>query len=210
MILLLDAANTLIYKPKFYETFVDVVNANNNLNIKRSEFEYIHKLVSECYIFPDKTSHEFYNTFNSELLYALGIIPSNELLDSIFKACSYLPWQVFEDAKSLTELNCKKAILSNFHKGLNDIIDQFLPNQFASITISENEKYRKPDVRFFERAIEQLNTSPSEIIYVGDSIKLDIEPALKVGMKAFLIDRNNYYPHCKTKISSFNELKHLI
>ena len=71
---------TLIYKPEFYDTFLNVVNITNSTKIKKSEFEYIHKLISECYVFPDKTSREFYNIFNSELLYALGIIPDTKIL----------------------------------------------------------------------------------------------------------------------------------
>ncbi|MES2762438.1 MAG: HAD family hydrolase [Bacteroidota bacterium] len=206
MHLLLDAANTIIYKPKFYTTFVDVVNANAQTNIEIEELSKIHKIISECFTFPDKTSKEFYYDFNKELLYAFGIVPSAALLNTLFTSCSYLPWEKYEDTKWLNEINCEKSVLSNFHNGLKDIMELLFPGQFQSLTISENENCRKPDVNFYLAAVKKLDIDPSEIVYVGDSVKLDLEPAMAVGMKAFLIDRGNYYPHCRHRISSFRDL----
>jgi FMN phosphatase YigB (HAD superfamily) len=45
---------------------------------------------------------------------------------------------------------------------------------------------------------------------VGDSIKLDIEPALNLGLNAFLIDRENYHPALKNRITSLNDLNKIM
>jgi FMN phosphatase YigB (HAD superfamily) len=52
---------------------------------------------------------------------------------------------------------------------------------------------------------------PEEILYVGDSIKLDMEPASATGMNAVLIDRLNAFPGYRgIRINSFAELKTVI
>ena len=192
MVFLFDAANTLIYKPSFYKTFLKVL-ADHGYKIDEYKFQYHHKLLSETHTFPDKTSKEFYIKFNSELLYSLGIIPKDNLLDKIFNACSYLPWEKYEDTIFLNKISHKLAIISNFHRGLNNIIDNLFGPIFSKIIISEEETERKPNLKFYQNAINVLNEKPNEIIYVGDSIKLDIEPAIALGIKAILIDRLNIY-----------------
>ncbi len=209
MVLLLDAANTIIYKPKFYDKFIEALK-HHKINLEKSDLRRIHKIISEVYHFPDRTSEEFYEGFNKELLYSLGIIAKDDMLQDIFKACSYLEWERFEDAEYLTELDCPKAILSNFNSGLSTILNRLFPKAFNVKIISENTGTRKPNFEFFKKAIDTLGVKPSEIIYVGDSIKLDLEPGLNAGMNAWLIDRDNYYPYCSRRISNLKELKNLL
>ena len=67
--------------------------------------------------------------------------------------------------------------------------------------------YRKPDPRFFRHALAQLSLAPEEVLFIGDSLKLDIEPALDLGIRAVLIDRDGLYPYYKgEKIGSIGEL----
>jgi hypothetical protein len=70
---------------------------------------------------------------NREVLYSLGIIANKKILDEIYKSCSYLKWEKFEDTMSLNQLEYQKVIVSNFHNGLNEIIDDLFPNQFSEI-----------------------------------------------------------------------------
>lgn len=205
MILLLDAANTIIHKPLLSVRFLEVLSANG-FSVNPQTFKYHHKLLSESIIFPDKTSKDFYAQFNSELLYTLGIIPTSGLLDQIFSACSYLPWESFPDVDALSRWDGKIGVLSNFHKGLTDLLATLIPGKLEQLIISEESHYRKPDVRFFSQAIDQFKVAPSEIVYIGDSPKLDLEPALKVGMNAWLIDRDNFYPSCQKRLLSLHDV----
>ena len=72
------------------------------------------------------------------------------------------------------------------------------------------ENTRKPELKFYQTAIEKLEIEASEILYIGDSLKLDIIPAKKLGMNTLLIDRDNIYPNSEKRISSFKELKKYI
>lgn len=205
MILLFDAANTLIYKPDLFDKVATVLQ-KNEIKFDFSELKKQHKFISELINFPDKTSRDFYKTFNREWLYSIGVIPNDELLEEMFASCSYLPWSPFSDTQNLNKLEIKKAIISNFHGGLNQIINQFYPSIFDTMIVSEQENIRKPSIEFYIRAIEKLKCQPDEIIYIGDSIKLDVEPAMKLGIKAWLIDRENYYPNFYRRINSLNEI----
>jgi FMN phosphatase YigB (HAD superfamily) len=205
MILLLDAANTLIHKPSFAQKFLSVLESHS-IAVDPERFAYHHKLLSEAIEFPDKTSKSFYSEFNSMLLYSLGIIPESELLDEIFRTCSYLPWEPFDDVTELVNWQGQISVLSNFHSGLTEILNNCVPSVFSSMIISEKSSYRKPDTRFFQEAIDHLGCPPKDIIYIGDSPKLDLHPALLVGMNTWLIDRTNFYPASDRRISSFADI----
>ncbi|MBX2985072.1 MAG: HAD family hydrolase [Bacteroidia bacterium] len=209
MVILFDAANTLIHKPLLF-TKVKEVLSKFGFRVEIENLRKNHKLISELIIFPDRTSKEFYMTFNKEWLNSLGIITPKAMLDAIYSACSYLPWEKFEDTDVLKELDNKYAVLSNFHGGLNSILEKHFGSLFQELLVSENEELRKPDIEFYLRAISKLKINPKEIIYIGDSIKLDLEPALLVGMNAYLIDRYNDYPYCSQRLNSLYELKELL
>lgn len=207
--ILFDVAGTLLHKPSFYDTFLGVLKSNG-YNIAFEEFKKNHKLLSEVFHFPDKTNSEFYKVFNSELLFSLGILPSDKLLDEIFISCSYLPWTKFEDTSVINQLEIPIGIISNFNSTLKDKINEFFGPIFSHILVSEELGISKPDINFYKKAVEFIDLDPKRILYIGDSVKLDIKPALTCDIKSLLIDRNNFYPSCKYKISSLKEIKNYI
>jgi FMN phosphatase YigB (HAD superfamily) len=208
--ILFDAANTLIHKPTLWKNLQSVLIAKN-INVSIEKIKFNHKIISELIPFPDKTSKEFYQEFNSQLLFSLGIIPTQEMLDNIFNNCTYLPWEKFEDTNEIFNLFLPLGILSNFNSTLNVIIeDLFGHEKFSNIFISEKEKVSKPSLQFFNRVFEKLNFEPQEILYIGDSIKLDMEPALKIGMNVLLIDRENYFDNFINRINTLANIKETI
>ncbi|MFT6746268.1 MAG: FMN phosphatase YigB (HAD superfamily) [Glaciecola sp.] len=209
MILLLDAANTIIHKPSLYSKFNEAIKLHQ-AEVKESDFIKVHKILSELITFPDRTTKSFYFDFNKRLLEELKIQPSDKMLESVFDACSYLPWEKYEDTNVLSQLKVKKAVLSNFNNNLDSILDTHFPGVFDQINCSEVQGMRKPSIEFYENAIKNLGVKASDILYVGDSIKLDMEPALEVGMRAYLIDRESFFPTFKHRINSLYDLKDLL
>jgi HAD superfamily hydrolase (TIGR01662 family) len=57
---------------------------------------------------------------------------------------------------------------------------------FAHREVSEHHGYRKPDVRLFLRACDDLAAAPEECVMVGDRIDNDIAPAKLLGMRTVL------------------------
>jgi HAD superfamily hydrolase (TIGR01549 family) len=191
-----DVANTLLHKPSVFTVIKDTL-AKHDFVIDRQILEQRHKLLSESIVFPDKTSREFYNSFNAELLYALGIVPAKSLLNEIFEKCAYLPWEVCADSVVLNRLNVPMGVLSNWDSSLESKLNAFFPDKFKWIIGSEKAGVRKPSAEFYSKLVSISNLSPEDILYVGDSIKLDIEPAQQTGIRALLIDRIGIYSSCK-------------
>ena len=54
---------------------------------------------------------------------------------------------------------------------------------FDTILVSELEGIKKPNPKIFKRALEQLNVSPNESIFVGDHPENDVKAAQSVGIK---------------------------
>src|SRR5205814_985402 len=52
--------------------------------------------------------------------------------------------------------------------------------------VSADHGFRKPDVRLFLRACEQLGVRPEECVMIGDRIDTDIVPARVLGMRTVL------------------------
>jgi putative hydrolase of the HAD superfamily len=207
--ILFDAVNTLIHKPTLWDRITSTL-AKYKLNVDLVALKERHKLISEVIFFPDRTSADFYRNFNTELLYSVGVVPTPELLDELFSSCSYLPWEAFEDTSVICQLPQPKGILSNFNTTLATKIEALLPNVFSSIITSEELKSAKPDRNFYKEAITRLGYQPRNILYIGDSIKLDMHPALDAGMQCLLVDRGNIFPHFPYRVTSFAELKEMM
>jgi FMN phosphatase YigB (HAD superfamily) len=205
-----DVANTLLDKPDLYPNMQSVLIRNGH-TVDPTLLAHRHRLLSEVMEFPDKTSQDFYLKFNSQLLRLLGILPKEELVSEMFNACTYLPWKAFDDVKFLPSLSVSLGVISNWDKSLPEKLKELIDLKFDWIFGSEQMKSRKPDLNFYKNLVDNTGYSPHEILYVGDSIKLDIEPALAIGIQAVLIDRMNLFPNAiVSRMRSFKEIKSFI
>ncbi|TAF34974.1 MAG: HAD family hydrolase [Cytophagales bacterium] len=205
-----DVANTLLHKPDLFPNINSVLE-KYHYHMPLSHLKKVHKLVSEVFVFPDKTSKEFYLAFNTDFLLSLGVLPTPALLDDIFNACTYLGWKPFEDTSILASLKHPLGIISNWDKSLPEKLKTYFDINFERIFTSEIAQLKKPDIRFYERALANLGYAPEQVLYVGDSLKLDILPALKLGIKAVLLDREDAYPYYKGhKINDLSQIKSFI
>jgi FMN phosphatase YigB (HAD superfamily) len=201
-----DAANTLLHKPGLYPAMQGVLAARG-IEVPLPVLAARHRLVSEIVLFPDTTSRDFYAEFNGHFVRSLGILPEPELLDALFAACSYLPWQPFADTTALAALHLPLGVLSNWDTSLPAKLAAIEGVRFAFVLGSAEQGVRKPDPRFFAKVMQSTGLDAAEIVYVGDSLKLDIEPALRAGMRAVLLDRDDLYRHGHVmRISSLDQL----
>lgn len=203
---LFDVANTLLHKPLLWEQ-IDAVLRNEGHVIPLQRLQYVHKITSETLVFPDTTSEAFYTTFNTYFLNNLGIVAERPLLETLFQKCKNLPWESFADVSILRDIRVKTGILSNFNSGLRSLLEETIPNAtFSDLFISEEMDVRKPDLTFYQQAVARLNIPAAHILYVGDSVRLDLAPALEVGMQVKLIDRSEFFVPTAYRITSLKEL----
>jgi putative hydrolase of the HAD superfamily len=188
-----DVSNTLLYKPQLMARICETLG-QFAMGVDIKLLKERHKLVSEIVPFPSKTSQEFYHHFNTELLLSLGIMPSQELLNAIFANCKDLEWAKFEDTSILDSIPVPVGIISNWDETLAAKLSLFFPVSFCNVVSSTELNIAKPDPALYRHVLDSLDCRPEEVVYVGDSIKLDIIPASSVGMTAVLIDRDDLYP----------------
>jgi len=205
-----DAANTLIHKPQVWMQWRDTLESYGYF-IELDQLQKNHKLVSEVIKFPDVTNADFYQSFNAEVLLSLGIIPSDDLLKTLFKNCSYLPWEPFYDLVALKKLDLKMSVISNFSKKLRDLLPEKVNIPFENVIISQELGDAKPSLGFYRQAFEIIGEKTENILYIGDSLKLDIIPASKLGVKGILIDRDEVYPSgMENRITSFLDIANVL
>ncbi len=103
-------------------------------------------------------------------------------------------WKVYDDVRptleALAEASIPTGIISNWDYRLVPLLERLgLAEAFSHTVVSCFEGIAKPDLELFRRAIDRTGLEPGRIRYVGDHRRLDLDPALAVGMDAYVIDR---------------------
>lgn len=209
-LLLLDVEETLVYKKYLYETIHSIL-LDYNYAIPLEYLRKIHKLTFNTLRIPPQTSEKFYEQFNAAFLLNLGIIPEEKLMNDIYQKCRNLDWILHEDTSVLEELSINKAIVSNWKKNLKEFITSITKVEFSHIISSYDLKTQKPSKEFYLKALQQIAMPYDSILYVGDSLKLDILPATEIGIRSVLIDRHKDAEIYRgEKIISLRELKNYV
>lgn len=158
---------------------------------------------------------------------SLGVITSDEFWKKVgvcqsvaerkickeyLDTCFTIDENFIKVAKQL-EKNYNLAVLSNDvsewstylrkKHGIDDIV------KFS--IISGDVKCRKPDIRIYQKAIDQANAEPGDCLFIDDRDK-NLIPALTQGMKIIKFTRDNDKDvlNSVTKIASFLELEEIV
>lgn len=100
------------------------------------------------------------------------------------------------------------ALISNWEAwGAELVVHLGIDRYFSTQVLSGCVGIEKPDVEIFRIALERTNLVPEEVLFIGDLVQFDVEPAAAVGMRTLLLDRraerSNTDPSC---IRSLHEL----
>jgi putative hydrolase of the HAD superfamily len=132
----------------------------------------------------------------SEVLTRLGVPVEEEIMAHMYElyrrnfSVAFFPG--VEDLLRALSEKYDLAILSNT---LSDIPRRFIAEQglaelFRTIVCSRDLGIRKPDERIFRHVLDQLETTPREAIFVGDTLKEDMVGARKVGLTSIWVREN--------------------
>ncbi|WP_436517198.1 HAD family hydrolase [Ekhidna sp. To15] len=205
-----DVANTLLHKPDLMANIQEAFQ-KFGYSFVREQIQAIHQQLTEEVVFPDETTQEFYNGFNAKLCQALQVETSPLLVQNIYEVSRGLEWHKFDDLDIIEQLSLPIGIASNWDKSLQEKLKHYFSYDFKWILISEELGVKKPQPEFFSQMIDTSGYQASEIMFVGDSMHLDIVPAKEMGIEAVLLDRNNFYSTYEgKKIKSMNELTSLL
>jgi putative hydrolase of the HAD superfamily len=122
-------------------------------------------------------------------------------------------WMLFPETlpvlKRLKGLGLKLGIVSNFDTRVYSVLESLgIRDFFDAVTISSETGFSKPDPRIFQALVAALGVPASAALMVGDSLHDDVEPAIRAGLSAVLIDRKGRHvsPPKIERISSLEEV----
>jgi len=122
-------------------------------------------------------------------------------------------WMLFPETlevlNELKGLGLKLGVISNFDSRAYTVLESLgIRHFFDAVTLSSEAGYSKPDAGIFEAAVRALALPASTILLVGDSLHDDVEPAIRLGLPAVLIDRKGRYTSSGNvpSVSSLNEV----
>ncbi len=118
-------------------------------------------------------------------------------------------FELYDDARpaleALRSRGLKVGLLSNSSRDLTDFVAHHDLVADAVLTSHAHGK-TKPHESIFHAVLALLEVAPGEAAMVGDTLHDDVEGALRVGMRAFLLDRDGRHPEVSARLDDLREL----
>jgi len=191
---LFDLDNTLIDFMKMKkEACKSAIKAMINAGLKMKKRKGYEKLM-ECYFRVGLDSSIAFTKFleeqvgkADEKILQAGIKGYQKTKPNYLKPYPY----VLETLEMLKSFGLKLGIVTDAprEKAFQRLNAMNITKYFGMIITLDDTGVGKKDLLPLELAMKKLNLSPEEILFVGDSLRRDIEPAKKIGMKTLLIKR---------------------
>jgi HAD superfamily hydrolase (TIGR01549 family) len=112
-------------------------------------------------------------------------------------------FDLYEDAlpvlEELRRHGLKLGLVTNSARNVVDFVAHHRLDVDAAITSFEHGK-TKPHETIFRAALELLGVEPGEAVMIGDSLSDDVEGARAMGMRAFLVDREDRFPEVPDRL----------
>jgi len=148
------------------------------------------------------------------LLEEFNIKPTNRLMSVLVellkkKRFSQKPYpEVMRVLKEIKKQGYRIGLITNtYYYAYKMLNEKFkIESLFDVILKSYEVGILKPNPKIFKIMLKKLKIEPSKSLMVGNSLKDDIKPAERLGIKGILIDRENRYPSYKNRITSLREL----
>ena len=94
--------------------------------------------------------------------------------------------------RELSAAGLRIGLISNTHRCLASFQSHFELQGLISATVSSSEHgFMKPHPSIFSAALQLVNVAPAEAVMVGDSLRHDVEGAIRAGMRGVLLHRGD-------------------
>ena len=109
-------------------------------------------------------------------------------------ACQH--FELYDDVpdvlRSLTSAGIRIGLISNTHRCLASFQTHFDLQGLISATVSSSDHgLMKPHPSIFSAALQLVNVDPADAVMVGDSLRHDVEGAMRAGMRGVLLHRGD-------------------
>lgn len=214
--ILFDLDGTLVNREKSLENFLEAQwTAHSELHKIPCDL-YVQKFLeldSNGSVWKDIVYNRIILDFN------LPSINPDQLLHEYihdFSRYALLYPDVRQTLRDIKNKNIRLGIITNGRSDLQSSVIHAtnLQELMDVILISETERLKKPDKQIFQRALEKLNVSSENSIFIGDNPKADIEGAHLVGMKTIWFESRYFDPPgknlCPFILQEYKKLPRLI
>jgi len=125
---------------------------------------------------------------------------------------NWVPPETVATLSSLRQAGLRLAVLSNRREPCDDELETLGLLSFMDFALVAGQvSYWKPQPEIFHHAVERLQISPSEVLYVGDNYYADVVGARRAGLQPVLIDPDGVFPEADCPvIASVSELSSLL
>ena len=108
---------------------------------------------------------------------------------------NYVPEDVPVTLQALKDAGYRLGLLSNRTRPYQDELEQLGLAQYFEYVLAAGEVgCWKPEPGIFQHALERLELSPAQAVYVGDNYYADIVGAQRAGLRPVLIDPERVFP----------------
>ena len=149
----------------------------------------------------DEEKYSFYSEYFTRVLNGAGIKVSKELIFTIFAKMRQMNWDFYTFDDSLTTMKLLKdrslilGLISNVGQNMEKTFNDLGLQPYLDFNVTSFEVgCEKPQPEIFQAALHKSRLNPEEAVYVGDQYELDVIGSRNLGMKAILLDRNNWFP----------------
>jgi len=107
-------------------------------------------------------------------------------------ACQH--FELYDDVpevlRTLSAAGLRIGLISNSHRCLASFQSHFDLHGLISATVSSSEHgFMKPHPSIFSAALQLVDVRPGDAVMVGDSLRHDVEGAIRAGMRGVLLQR---------------------
>ncbi|ULA62554.1 MAG: HAD family hydrolase [Nitrospira sp.] len=128
-------------------------------------------------------------------------------------------WKLYPETEAvlrqLKAQGLELGIISNFDSRLFPLLRGLgIEQLFDTITISSLSQAAKPAPKIFHLALEKHAVDPEDALHVGDSLRDDVEGAVRVGLTGVWLDRAGQSPGVlpagAIRVSTLSEISRLV
>ena len=200
-----DVDFTLIYPgPTFGGDGYRAFCARYGIDVDPSRFDAAVAAAAPLLDQPDDAIYdpEVFVAYTSRIIQAMGgrgsrlDACSREIYDE-WAACHHFELydEVPDVLRTLADAGIRVGLISNTQRCLASFQSHFELHGLISAAVSSSEHGRmKPHPSIFEAALALVGSEAADAVMVGDSLRHDVEGALRAGMRAVLVHRGDNAP----------------
>jgi HAD superfamily hydrolase (TIGR01549 family) len=196
-----DVDFTLIYPgPMFRGEGYQAFCARHGMDVDASMFEEGVASATPLLNSPDDVyDPELFIAYTSHIIERMGgtgprVDDCSREIYREWAACQH--FELYDDVpavlRQLADSGIRIGLISNTHRCLASFQSHFELQGLVSATVSSSDHgLMKPHPSIFTAALQLLDVRPDEAVMVGDSIRQDVEGALRAGMRAVPLHRGS-------------------